>query len=239
MDNEATQSRTVFPLRLAYPFAIEHGLEQDADAIRTMKIEWESSYTSSVRRGYLIELFAANGILDEFLKESWPEGLTSWGQSRLRRWRAIKDRYQGFLSGRQNTVDADESAAEDQFAAEADLRDFLAKNLDRVEEGLRLYEKDDVRGVEFEIDDGRIDLLAVDKNDRLVVIELKVSRGRNKTLGQLLYYMGWVDAKLGRGPCRGIIIAREISEDLKLAVQWTTGVSLFSYTLSVTVDKVV
>jgi len=50
-----------------------------------------------------------------------------------------------------------------------------------------------------------------DKADRFVVFELKVTRGRNKALGQLLYYMGWVDKHLGKGPCRGIIVAREIS----------------------------
>ena len=44
-----------------------------------------------------------------------------------------------------------------------------------------------VWGVEYPIEDGRIDILAIDKNERPVVIELKVSHGRNRTIGQLLY----------------------------------------------------
>jgi hypothetical protein len=65
-----------------------------------------------------------------------------------------------------------------------------------------------------------------------------VGRGRNKTVGQLLYYMGWVDKNLGKGPCRGMIIAKEIPDDLMLAVQRVPGVSLFRYHLNVSVEPV-
>jgi hypothetical protein len=41
-----------------------------------------------------------------------------------------------------------------------------------------------------------------------------------------------LDAHVGNGPCRGVIIAKEISPDLKLAIQRATGVSLMSYLLS-------
>jgi len=88
------------------------------------------------------------------------------------------------------------------------------------------------------VDEGRIDILARDKSGRFVVFELKVSRGRNKTLGQILYYMGWVDNHLGKGPCRGIIIAKDISDDLILATQRVQGVSLYRYKLSVSVEQV-
>ena len=71
-----------------------------------------------------------------------------------------------------------------------------------------------------------------------MVIELKVGRGRNKTVGQLLYYMGWVDKNLGKVPCRGMIVAKEIPNDLLLAVQRVTGVSLARYKLAVSVELV-
>jgi len=101
--------------------------------------------------------------------------------------------------------------------AEALLRDFLAKNRHRIETGLRLYDSGEREGVEFPVDSGRIDLLALDRNEKFVVIELKLSQGRNKTLGQLLY-MGWVDQHLGEGFCRGFIIAGDITEELSVAV---------------------
>jgi hypothetical protein len=69
------------------------------------------------------------------------------------------------------------------------------------------------------------------------VFELKLARGRNKALGQLLYYMAWMDKYLGKGPCRGIIVAKEITDDLVLAARRVEGVSLYRYKLSVTVEQ--
>ena len=55
---------------------------------------------------------------------------------------------------------------------------------------------------------------------------------------QLLYYMGWVDKNLGNGPCRGAIIANEITDDLKIAVARVSGVALLQYKMQFTVDPV-
>ena len=82
----------------------------------------------------------------------------------------------------------------------------------------------------------RIDILAVDSDRKFVVIELKLSRGRTKALGQLLYYMGWVDKHLGNGPCRGFIIANEISQELVTAVSRTQGVQLAKYQMNFSVE---
>jgi hypothetical protein len=62
-----------------------------------------------------------------------------------------------------------------------------------------------------------------------VVVELKVSKGRSRTIGQFLYYMGWVDKNLGKGSCRGMIIAKEITPDLVIAVRRVPGVTLGRY----------
>jgi endonuclease len=70
------------------------------------------------------------------------------------------------------------------------------------------------------------------------VIELKLSKGRNKAVGQLLYYMGWIDANLGHGPCRGMIVAREIPTDLVLAVQRASGISLLRYKVNLSIEQV-
>jgi endonuclease len=44
--------------------------------------------------------------------------------------------------------------------------------------GLRLYEEEGITGVEFPVGRRFIDILAVDKDGRYVVVELKVSRVR-------------------------------------------------------------
>jgi len=80
--------------------------------------------------------------------------------------------------------------------------------------------------------------LAVDRNGKYGVIELKLSQGRNKALGQLLYYMGWVDRHLGNGPCRGYIIASDITEELTIAVLRVPGVSLAKYRMSFGIEPV-
>jgi RecB family endonuclease NucS len=106
---------------------------------------------------------------------------------------------------------------------------------------LRIYDDKGVGGAEFSIDagKGRIDLLAIDSQERFVVVELKLGQGRNRTLGQLLYYMGWVDKHLSQNdPCRGIIIAKDIPEDLILAAQRVPGVSLCRYNLSVSITPI-
>ena len=222
--------------RAAYEFGAAKGLKHEVEEIRNMEIEWERRTTSSVRRGYLVDLFERAGVFDEFKAKHWTNGNTSKGEGLQRWYLKLKQEYDDWL-GNKGGDEVEEESQE--FALEAHLRDFLARNPERIEPGLRLYHSHERTGVEFPVDGGRIDVLALDRENRFVVIELKVDRGRNKALGQLLYYMGWVDKHLGKGqPCRGFIIANEIPEDIILAVQRTPGVSLLRYKLSVSVESV-
>jgi RecB family endonuclease NucS len=103
-----------------------------------------------------------------------------------------------------------------------------------------LYEEEGIKGIEFPVGGRFVDILALDAKGAYVVIELKVSRGYDRVLGQLRRYMGWIaknHAEPGQA-VRGIIIAREISEDLVLACFGVPGVELFEYEMSVTVKKV-
>jgi len=221
---------------------VGHGLEREVTEIRDMVIEWDSSYTSSLRRGYIVDLFESRGLFEEFKNAHWAHGKTPAGESKRRRYLRIKKQYEDFLAGRGPVVTPDEEVeseeTEQQFAAEADLRDFLAKNPSCIESDLRLYQAGERTGVEFPVDGGFIDILALDHGQRFVVIELKVGRGRNRAIGQLVYYMGWVDRHLGNGPCRGMIVAKDIPDDLILAVQRVPGAELYRYSLSVSVERV-
>lgn len=231
-----------FPLTDAYPFGEVHGLDSEVKEIKDMEIEWDRKYSSSVRRGYIIALFEKHGIFDKFKEKYWAIGNTSKGEKLRQRYLKLKREYEEFLTGQgpedQPDEDTETEEGDQQFAAESDLRDFLAQNLGCIEQGLHLYQAGDKSGMEFPVEGGYIDILAVDSNQRFIVIELKVGRGRNKAIGQLLYYMGWVDKNLGNTACRGVIIAKEISEDLVLAVQRVPGVSLYRYNLSVSVELV-
>lgn len=133
-----------------------------------------------------------------------------------------------------------EAQAPSEFAYERDLRGFLAKNLSVIEPGLRLYEEDDITGIEFPAGGRFIDILAVDAKKQLVVIELKVSRGYDRVVGQLLRYTAWIRKHLAEPGqnVRGIIAAREISDDLKLACSQLPDVSLYEYELAVVLRRV-
>ena len=126
------------------------------------------------------------------------------------------------------------------FAYESDLRDFLAKNLTIIESGLRLYQDEGINGIEFPVGGRFIDLLAIDKHNNYVVIELKVSKGYDRVIGQLLRYMAWIEKNQAEPAqkVRGIIIARDISDDLHLATSKILDVELFEYDLSVSLRKV-
>lgn len=127
-----------------------------------------------------------------------------------------------------------------EFAYESDLRDYLAKNLQIIEPGLRLYEEEGITGVEFPVGGRFIDILAVDSNNNFVVVELKVSRGYDRVIGQLLRYMAWIQKNQADSEqkIRGVIVARKISEDLMLACSLMPNIRLFEYELSLLLKQV-
>ena len=119
------------------------------------------------------------------------------------------------------------------FAFERDLRNYLSKNLAVLEPGLSLYQEEEFTGIEFPVGGRFIDILATDRNGDFVVVELKVSRGHERTIGQLLRYMGWVQKNLaGAKSVKGIIVAKELTEDLRLAASRIPDVRLFEYELA-------
>jgi len=130
---------------------------------------------------------------------------------------------------------------QNEFAYEKDLQNFLAKNLNIIENGLTFYMEDGISGLEFPVGNRAIDILAIDRNKDYVVIELKVSRGYDRVVGQILRYIAWIRKNLAEKNqnVRGIIIAREITEDLILACSETQNIELFEYSLSVSLKKII
>ena len=139
------------------------------------------------------------------------------------------------------SADATAVAGATEFLLEKDLQNFLARHLDRIEPGLRLYEDSDgTRGIEYDAGGRRIDILALDSDNALVVLELKVSKGYDRVVGQLLRYVNWVRQNLAEQGqrVRGMIVCRAMTDDLKLACSSVPDIELFEYQLSVTVTKV-
>ncbi len=134
----------------------------------------------------------------------------------------------------------DESASQDTetaFAYEEHLRDYLARNLNILEPGLTLWTGSELESVEFSIQGRRVDILAKDIRGLPVVVELKVSRGHERTIGQCLYYRAKIKEVLNASQVRIFIVAQEISPELKLAAQEVPEVTLFEYSLSMIVRR--
>jgi len=88
---------------------------------------------------------------------------------------------------------------------EKHLEDWIVKDVSLIGEGLTLV------GRQVFIDDGKLDLLAIDKRDRWVVIELKAGMLWSDAVTQALYYASSL-AKLDAGE-----LEEKLSRDNKLA----------------------
>jgi endonuclease len=131
---------------------------------------------------------------------------------------------------------AEQASAE--FAYEAHLRDYLAKNLTLLEAGLSLWTGDESDSVEYALEGRRVDILAKDKNGIPVVVELKLSRGHERTIGQALFYRGKLKKILGVPKVRIIMVAGEITDELRIASEEVADVDLFSYALSMQLQRI-
>lgn len=132
-------------------------------------------------------------------------------------------------------AESTESIGAAAFAYEDHLRDYLARNLHILEPALTLWNGSELESVEFAIEGRRVDILAKDAAGIPVVVELKVSRGHERTIGQCLYYRAKIKEIMKVGKVRIFVVAQEISPELKLAAQEVPDVTLFEYTLSMTV----
>ena len=227
------------PLKLAYQFLTEKGFESEANEIKESKDSYKS-YTTTLRRGKIIDLLEKKLLLEEFINTYWANGKTIEGKRRIERCKSVLNSFRNSYVSEDE--EEEERAEETSFAYEEHLKDYLVDNLSKIEPHLKLYKDQGGReGIEYPVDDDnkRIDILAIDKDSFPVIIELKVSRGYEKVIGQCLYYQAMVKKLLNSKRVRIIIIAKEITPRLKLATETLPDVELFEYKLSVNLNKVI
>lgn len=122
------------------------------------------------------------------------------------------------------------------FALERQLEQFLLENWDRTplaKEWTILKTPDDPEaGNQFPTDVGRIDILAVHKEQpRLLVVELKRNQSTDQTVGQALRYVGWVKKHLAKDgqSVEALIIAHKAEKDAHYALLTLPNVKMMTY----------
>lgn len=240
MGYELTTETEALPLTRAYPFLDANGLQAEGQSIRASKDQF-GSYTSTLKRAKVVALLNSKGLLDAFVAEHWQHGASDKGRREIKRLVRIYERWVETGSATPESGDQADEDAGSEFALEEHLRDYLAENLHVLEDGMTLWPVgENQEAVEFAVDDSnrRIDILAKDRDGIPTVIELKVSRGHEKTIGQSLYYRARAKELFKAGKVRIVIVAREISPELRAAISDLQDVSLFEYRLSMSLKKV-
>ena len=121
------------------------------------------------------------------------------------------------------------------ISLERDLEAFIFEEIDSVEYGLKPYKGE--KGRQYTVESGRIDILATDKDDNFVVIELKADKGGDAVLTQTLAYMVDIEEIAEHRKVRGIIIARDFSSKLVSAISRVQDIELMKYKVKFDFEK--
>lgn len=129
-----------------------------------------------------------------------------------------------------------------EFALEKHLEDFLMANWDQIELSKKydIYNDGEFQGRQFQTDTGYIDILAISKNKKeLVVIELKKGRASDSVVGQVQRYMGFVKEEVAEDgqEVKGIIIAFDDDTKIKRALSVTNNIDFYKYRVNFTLLK--
>lgn len=124
------------------------------------------------------------------------------------------------------------------FALEKHLEDFLVANWKQTELGkyYDIYEEaGDLIGKQYPTDTGFIDILAISKDKKeLLIVELKKGRASDNVVGQIQRYMGYVLEELAENgqTVKGIIIALEDDNRIRRALAVAPNIEFYRYQVS-------
>ena len=237
------ENQRYLPIKQAVLFFKEMNLSKVVDEINEF---FENTFQNIgrkkgrvINKGFIIIKLEETELLNNFIEKYWINGKTEDGEKAINRY---KNKYYSYQNELPEIDNEDEDDLDNsKFAYEADLRDYLVKNLFVIEKGLVLYKDSNGKnGVEYILDESnkRIDILALDKNNIPVIIELKVNRGYEKVIGQCQYYKNKIKNKFKTEKVRVIIIARQITEYLKMGTMDMKDYELFEYKLNIELDKI-
>ena len=174
-------------------------------------------------------------VRQHFPTSKWQKTHYAWYKSKIKTGEISVPGFssESFAPSNNDGIEAEvEDSLEASLSLERDLHAYLAKRVNEIESGLTLVEN----GIECQTDAGRIDLLARDANNHLVVVELKAGKAKDAALGQLLGYIGCLSAN---GPnVRGILVASPFNSRVVFAARGLANVKLVRYQISFNLEEV-
>jgi len=244
---EISEDAVYLPLDKAIEFLNENQMFDVINKINSVEAKLKGTRQSrNIRKGIVVEELEKIGLFKSFCEKYWKNGFSATGIKAVRKYKNhLNLLVENFDENESNEI-SDQlilqqiNIEESSFAYEDDLRDYLVNNLQIIEPGLTLFKDEKgIEGVEYSVDNNnkRIDILAIDKNKIPVVIELKVSKGYEKVIGQSQYYKNRIKKILNSEKVRIVIIAREITDHLKVAIEDLPFIELFEYELKVSLKK--
>jgi restriction system protein len=154
---------------------------------------------------------------------------------------AFSEELRGLIEGDgQPVISVSDELVEDPatFALERHLEDFLVANWAGTILGKTydIYSEDgELLGQQFPTDTGRIDILAISKDRKeLLVVELKRGRASDAVVGQIQRYMGYIKEELLEPDqqVRGVIVALDDDVRIRRALAVTQGIDFYRYEVS-------
>ena len=120
------------------------------------------------------------------------------------------------------------------FGLERDLQLALRINIEQLGPDLKIIDG----GKEKVTEAGRIDITAIDADDKVVVIELKAGTATDRVIAQILAYMGTVTDEFDNKQVRGILVAGDFPKRVVLAARAIPNLQLMKYSFQFTFDVV-
>jgi len=140
------------------------------------------------------------------------------------------------ISSNENLVEQPFEALEVQH-----YQSLIHRNFNRLFKNLKYFDEEEQIPKKGQYDTqsvGIIDFLAIDENENFVVIEIK-RQATDKTLGQLLRYMGWVKEELCKSGQKvsGIIVSEQKDIYLDFALKVIPNVKFIKLSLSISLEE--
>lgn len=167
-------------------------------------------------------------VKENFPSSKWQKSHYSWYKSQIKTGKIEIEDLLNDLDSIEIEKDIDDNLIEFSVSLEKDLHKYLSTNLSEIESDLKIVEN----GIEYSTEAGFIDILAMDKNENYVVIELKAGKAKDAALGQLLGYIGSIMTEKSSTKVRGILIASDFDNRIILGTKAISNIKVVKYKLN-------